>query len=193
MALTEFTEEMASQPEYFKDVPIDTIIEAKGLPFEDKVRLVRYCLTNNILINSSLVSNLILLIKGSTLEDAVYEDAKVIFKDLEEYIDIKLALKKEISDFEENVLKYYFGAFKSLSVKLPDGKVEIPGLYKAVLSVADIYMISKLLNKHKVDFDALPLVYEGDIIVQAVNFQNPLITEFMNVLAGRIKEDGITF
>ena len=69
------------------------------------------------------------------------------------------------------------GAFKSLSVKLPDGKVEIPGLYKAVLSVADIYMISKLLNKHKVDFDALPLVYEGDIIVQAVNFQNPLITE----------------
>ena len=193
MPLTEFTEDMAAQPEYFKDVPMDAVIEAKDLPFEDKVRLVRYCLTNDILVNSSLVMNLVLLIKGSTLEDKVYEDAKVIFKDLEEYIDIKLALKKEISDFEENVLKYYFGAFKSLSIKLPDGKVEIPGLYKAVLSVADIYMISKLLNKHKVNFDALPLVYEGDIIVQAVNFQNPLITEFMNVLAGRIKEDGITF
>lgn len=193
MPLTEFTEEMAAQPEYFKDVPMDTIIEAKGLPFEDKVRLLKYCMSNEILINSSLVTNLILMIKGSTLEDSVYEDAKVIFKDLEEYIDIKLALKKEISDFEENVLKYYFGAFKSLSIKLPDGKIEIPPLYKAVLTVADIYMISKLLNKHKLDFDSLPLVYEGDIILQAVNFQNPLITEFMNVLAGRIKEDGITF
>lgn len=193
MPLTEFTEEMAAQPEYFKDVPMDTIIEAKGLPLEDKVRLLKYCMSNEILINSSLVMNLILMIKGSTLEDAVYEDAKVIFKDLEEYIDIKLALKKEISNFEENVLRYYFGAFKSLSVKLPDGKIEIPPLYKAVLSVADIYMISKLLNKHKLDFDSLPLVYEGNIILQAVNFQNPLITEFMNVLAGRIKEDGLTF
>lgn len=193
MALTEFTEEMASQPEYFKDVPIDTIIEAKELSYDDKVRLIKYCLGNDILVNSSLVMNLILLIKGSTLEDEVYKDAKVIFKDLEEYIDIKLALKKEISDFEENVLKYYFGAFKSLSVKLPDGKIEIPPLYKAVLTVADIYMTSKLLNKHKLDFDSLPLVYEGNIILHAVNFQNPLMNEFMNVLAGRIKKDGLTF
>lgn len=193
MPLTEFTEEMAAQPEYFKDVPLDTIIEAKDLPFDDKVRLLKYCMSNEILINSSLVTNLLLLIKGSTLEDEVYEDAKVIFKDLEEYIDIKLALKKEISDFEENVLRYYFGALKSLSIKLPDGKIEIPALYKAILTVADIYMISKLLNKHKVDFDTIPLVFDGDVILQVVNFQNPLITEFMNVLAGKVKEDGITF
>lgn len=190
MALTEFTEEMASNPEYFKDVSFDTIIEAKDLPFEDKKRLLSYCMKNDILINASLNTNLILLIKGASLEDSVYADKKVIFKDLEEFLDVKSDLKEEIEQFEKNVLRYYFGAFKSLSIKLPDGKIDIPPMYRNILSVADVNMMSKLVNKHGFDFKDAPLVHDAGIILNEVNLQNPLIGRFMKNIMGKLEKNG---
>ena len=180
MKITTFSPEVPAE-EFFKNVPADEVLDLKELPYEQKVAFAKYCMSLDSLVNASALVNIAFLIYGAKIEDEVFAQEQIWFNNLEEYVDAKYDLKAEITAYGQQILLYYMAALKSYSVILPDGKVDIPSSYKAVLMTSHIRDISKLMNKFTIDTANVPLVYDADKVVDAFMIaDSPVIQEFIN-------------
>lgn len=164
-------EDMAKDPaEFFNTIPMDEIIDMKDAPYEDKVNFMRYCMGFTDLINSSVLTNIAMLVFGTKIDDDAFDDPHVLFSSLEEYVDAKFDLKKEIFDYGGELLKYYLAALKSYTIILPDGKNPIPSSYKAILIACSMKDVSKLMGTHGFDTQTLPLVFSAEEVVDSFIF-----------------------
>ena len=186
-----FTEEDAKKTpeEIFSGISADEPVLIKDMPNEDKIRFLRYVLTYDGLINASLLTNVTFLIYGKNIEDEVFADERIVFNNLEEYVDAKYDLKAEIDEYAKNILKFYFAALKSYGLILNDGKIDIPGSYKAILQVSETADISKLMNKYSFDTKDVPLVFDAETIVNSFRImESPIIKDFMDSVMESLKK-----
>ena len=183
-----FTEENAKEPysTFFDGVSIEEVYDVKGLSYEDKLRFMRYIMGDDGLMNASLLTNILIMVNGKNLEDDVFEKEEVIFRSLEEYIDLKFDLKDELRAFEENLLLYFLGAVKSYSVILPDNKKDVPMAYRLTLSSLDLAAMSKIMNRVHVNIEDVPLVFDAEDIM--LRFTGAI--NVMNAFAEYLRKNG---
>ena len=95
-----FTEEDAEKApsEFFEAIASDDILDMSDAPYEDKIRFMRYSLGFTDLINSQILSNISFLVYGKSISDDVFADPKIIFSNVEEYVDAKYDLKAELTE-----------------------------------------------------------------------------------------------
>lgn len=187
MILEKFTQEDYDNPDFFEAIEMTETVEAKELPFDDKVRLFKRCFEEEGLRNPSLISNVLMIVRGCSLDDELFAKKEVVFKNLEEYLDVKFELKDEIKQFDTRILQYFFGALKGISYMLPDKKEDIPNLYFHTLLVIDISTISKMMNRTSVSFDNAPLVTNSEAIINSICSKNALVSGLMEKLVAQIK------
>ena len=189
-----FTEEDAKKDyfEFFNAIPGDEIVDMSDASYEDKIRFLQYCMGYKDLINTALLTNIALLVFGTKIDDDSFTDTRIIFSSLEEYVDAKYDLKKEIDEYGKGLILNYLAALKSYSVILPDGKMIIPGSYKAILIAATTKDVSKLMNRYTFDTKELPLVFDADEIVDSFVYTDCRpIRDFVDFIMDGLKNDNI--
>ena len=189
--LDSFTVEDALVPyeEYFKDVPLTEAYDVKQLPFEDKVRFVKYVMGDARLVNQNLLINIALLVKGNDLADEIFQRPEIFFTTLEEYVDVKFELKDVIKEYAHTLMMYFFSALRSYSLILPDGKERIPEAYAIILCSSTLKDISKLLNKIRVNSEEWILVEGADSIINALFGVTPAIEMLMDELRQHLNKE----
>lgn len=189
--LNTFTEDDAKKTpeEIFGNIAIDELVILKDLPYDDKIRFIRYCMGYTDLINSSLLVNIAFMVYGSKISEDVFSDTKIAFTNLEEYVDAKYDLKPEIKKYGEDLLKFYLASLKSYDVILPDNKIPIPASYKAILLTSTPRDIAKLMRTYTLDLSTLPLVIGAEEIVdrQSIN-GSPVVQDFINFFMENLKK-----
>lgn len=172
--------------EYFLKLDTNEILEIKDLGFDDKVKCFEYFLTHENINNTSIIINIFYLINGINAMDEIgKEDKRLFFNNLEEYVDIKLAIKDKLTIFSIKLVENYLGVIKGLDTKLPELKVKLPSLYFCVLSLLSPVLLSKLFNKYmlKINLEDIKPVFQADIIYNKINSDNSLIANFIYMLA----------
>lgn len=181
MKLTSFRTEDAK--ELFEKVPYNESFDLKELTTSEKTEFLRYCIKDEGMKNINILANIIMMAQGCDLSDELFAQDDIFFNDAEEYIDIKLALKEDIEEFDKKIVTYYFAAVKSCSVLLPDHKFAVPNLYYHTLLAIDIETVSKFMNKVSINYDEVPLIFDADIILSNLSKKEAsiatLITNFL--------------
>ena len=158
--------------EYFTKIDAGEILEIKSLSTEDKIDCFRFFLKSEVITNYSVISNLFMLVNGITsIDDELLNDTRVFFNDLEEYVDIKLELKKDIEEFKKKLLEYYLGVVQGLNVKLPELKVHITNTHYNILYLANPIFISKLMLEHlkNIDVNNVKPTFNAESIYDKIN------------------------
>lgn len=191
VVITTFTEEDAQKDarEFFNGIQRNEIIEIKDAPYEDKIRFLKYCMSFTDVINASVLTNISFMVFGSKITDDTFEDKAIFFKDIEEYVDAKYDLRKELELYGIEILRYFFASIKSYSSVLPDGKIDIPGSYKAILMASSIVDMSKMMNR--IDhINQIPLVFGADEVVDSLLFnKSKVVEEFVHFVMDGLKHD----
>lgn len=174
LVVNSFSEEDLKNEGYFNNLETDAkIINFKSLPLNEKVLFLKACFKSVYIVNSVLIANIILLIKGCSTNVDLFQSEDVIFNDISEYIEIKQQLKDEIKEFNTKVVTYYMGAIKGLSIKLDDRKIDIENLYFHSMLVLNLNDISKMMmNVDKIQ-EILP-IKNSDLFINAINSNSSL-------------------
>lgn len=191
VVITTFTEEDAQKDarEFFNGIQRNELIEIKDAPYEDKIRFLKYCMGFTDVINISVLTNISFMVFGSKITDDTFEDKAIFFKDIEEYVDAKYDLREELESYGAELLKYFFASIKSYSSVLPDGKIDIPGSYKAILMALSIVDISKLMTRMG-PIEQIPLVFGADEVVDSLLFnKSKVVEEFVHFVMDGLKHD----
>lgn len=155
------------QVEGFKAVPLNTLF--KTLSLDNKIEVLKYALAAPEVVNSNLLLNIFILITSDVKyhEDDVFLDERVIFGQqgkvtgLEEFLDIKIALKPALSDLYKEIMKYYLSCLCSLHYKETDiaydNLIILPVKYNQLLSFLTFTDLSKL-SRHVGGLNSLELV-----------------------------------
>ena len=133
-----------------KDIP-HIVINAKQLPNDMMIDLFKYSLTREDILNSSIVLNILNLIKTYNSFDQTYFENEYIFvSDLEQLLNIKQALVEEIKEFVKKFAIWFYSLFKSINkveYTFLDEHYELPTIYKRIFQVSDLVTISGIINK----------------------------------------------
>ena len=180
--------------DFFASVDPEEILAIKELPSEEKVKCFRYFLTTDILTNVSVISNIYLLINGiSSIDDNALKDGRIFFKSLEEYVDIKLEIRKELDQYSIKVLEYYLGIIQGLDVQLDELKSHIPNSYYNIMPLITPTLISRLALKYlkKIDIDNVKPAFNANELYSKINNSDSLLLGFIQSFCGEVSLNDI--
>ena len=166
-------------------------VNVNEMSYDDKVRFIKLCLDCDCLSNVSIISNLVVLAQGRLIDEELYEKDDVFFEDDIEFLDICTDLREEIKAFNTKLVSYFLGAFKSMSNLIGDGAVHVPNLYYNALSTYSLRAMSSAMQKVSVNYDELPIVLNGEAIVEKVCVKKSAVSEFIDELCKAIPKDEI--
>ena len=167
--------------EFYTAVMNNEVINAKSLTQEEKVELIKQCLTHEELTNPSLITNIVLLSLGGSLDDAVFENEVCLFNSLIEFIDIKQEVKAEITKFNTQLCKYFIGVLKGYGLKLNELKIDMTNLYWAVIHSVTFENISTLLNKAEFDIKDVPAIRNAEEIINTLCMKNDVSKRLLDL------------
>ena len=135
--------------EYEKVREESIAVDVKMLSMELKIALFKHALQYESLLNSYIILNIFNLIKGyNTFDDSYFDEIFTYFNNLEEYLDIKIQLNREISEFTKKLMIYYVSIMKSCgAIENPVVGIEIPYLYQRILYISDFVSLSNMFMK----------------------------------------------
>lgn len=127
-----------------------TSIEIRNLELDKKIDYFRELLKNLDNSNATDILNIYRLINSyNTFDDDFFEDEKSYICDISEFIDIKMTLEDEISEFNLILVKWYLSMLASCDIKT-DGDtedlVEIPFTVYGFFASATIPVMSAVMN-----------------------------------------------
>lgn len=179
---------------FFASVDPEEILAIKELPSEEKIKCFRYFLTTDILTNVSVISNIYLLINGiSSIDDNALKDERIFFKSLEEYVDIKLEIRKELDKYSIKLLEYYLGIIQGLDVQLDELKSHIPNSYYNIMPLITPTLISRLALKYlkKIDIDNVKPAFNANELYSKINNSDSLLLGFIQSFCGEVSLNDI--
>lgn len=122
------------------------ILNLKALNTNKLIEIFKISIENDQLCDSVMLLNVLNLIKTSnTLEDEFFEEEYIYFKNIEELVDIKLALIEELDIFIKKFSIYFISLFKSYNKVCftpTDKHIPLPPLYKNLFLNTDMLTIS---------------------------------------------------
>ena len=178
------------------------MFDLKNASTEQKIEALRYGLQTPTLNDPLMQLNIYNLVKSyNNMNDYFIKSTDVYYNSVEEILDIKLALGKEIKAFIRQLSIYFMSIFKSYNkfVFTPsDEHIVLPPLYRNMILSSDFGTLSGIFTKTP-EFSTKELVYIDDAYVYLTTLINKsqkgteLVEEFLKNLEnenGEIKEDG---
>ena len=165
------------------------MFDLKGATTCQKIEAIKYAFNTPTLEDPLMQLNLYNLIKSyNNMNDEFFNSSDVYFNSVEELLDVKLALSKEIKAFIRQLSIYYMSLFKSynkLFFTPSDEHINLPTLYKNMILTSDLLTLSGIFAKSP-EFSTNDLIYIDDayiyltaLITRSNNSMN-LIDDFLN-------------
>ena len=111
-------------------------------------RLMTIDFINN-LSNDSLIINIMSLIKQyNTFNDKFFSDDRIFFSSIEQFLDVKIALQKEIQQISFLIAEYFISIIRSINkteYTVLDSYEEMPDFFKSVFLASDLVALSSIL------------------------------------------------
>lgn len=188
--LTELNKYELKRQEEKKSVEIH--LNFKALSFDTRLEILRWALTTEDLIDSSLVLNVFNLIKGySTFDKTFFESEEVMFNKATEFLDFKRKLSAERSHFLRELARYYFSAIKSCGIveyATDNPPVIIPFVYQRILLISDFITMSNMLCDI-VEVNDLVNVANARFFIDSLSTKNSIANIFIKSLG---VQDGLS-
>ncbi len=144
------------------------MFDLKGATTCQKIEAIKYAFNTPTLEDPLMQLNLYNLIKSyNNMNDEFFNSSDVYFNSVEELLDIKLALSKEIKAFIRQLSIYYMSLFKSynkLTYTPSDEHITLPILYRNMILSSDLLTLSGILAKSP-EFSTNELIYVDDAYV----------------------------
>lgn len=125
----------------------------KDFSTEKLIEIYKHLLAKDTIVNSSLILNIINLVKlYNSFDDSFFNHHLIYEKDLEQFLDIKLALKEELSAFITTLSKYWLSVIWSahkIAYTYLDQPVVLPNLYQRIILSTDMITLSGIFSKAK--------------------------------------------
>lgn len=165
------------------------MFDLKGATTCQKIEAIKYAFNTPTLEDPLMQLNLYNLIKSyNNMNDEFFNSSDIYFNSVEELLDVKLALSKEIKAFIRQLSIYYMSLFKSynkLFFTPSDEHINLPTLYKNMILTSDLLTLSGIFAKSP-EFSTNDLIYIDDayiyltaLITRSNNSMN-LIDDFLN-------------
>ena len=172
--------------------PIEVHLNFKYLSFDTRLEILRWALTKEDLIDSSLVLNIFNLIKGySTFDKTFFDSEEVMFNKATEFLDFKRKLATERAKFLRELAHYYFSAIKSCGIveyAVDNPPVIIPFVYQRILLISDFITMSNMLCDI-VEVNNLVNVANARFFIDSLSTKNSIANIFIKSLG---VQDGLS-
>lgn len=132
--------------------------------------------------NDSLILNVLGLLKTyNTFNDEYFNDPRIFFSSIEQFLDVKIALQQEIQSLLNVIGTYFISLFRSLSkteYTILDSYVDIPDFFKALFLSSDLVTLSGMLATVPADYK-----HELKFVKGAHIYLNALLSTYTNANA----------
>ena len=129
------------------------IIDLKKVSKENKIKALKYSLEREDLTNSSMILNILNMIKVfNTLDEGFFNNEYVYFTNLTELLDIKHSLKEELTTFITNLSIWFISIINSMhkvEYSYLDNVVKIPKVYERIIMISDFMTLSGIFSRAK--------------------------------------------
>lgn len=188
--LTELNNYELKQQEEKK--PVEIHLNFKALSFDTRLEILRWALTKEDLIDSSLILNIFNLIKGySTFDKTFFESEEVMFNKATEFLDFKRKLVTERTKFLRELARYYFSVIKSCGIveySTENPPVIIPFVYQRILLITDFITMSNMFYDI-VEVNDLVNVANARYFIDSLSTKNSIANIFIKSLG---VQDGLS-
>lgn len=160
---------------------------SKGLSTEELCELMRIALTRPMLVNNQLLANINILVNGyNTLDDSLFESPMILFADIEQLLDVKLTLDKEIKDFQTNTVYWYLSCLYSahkVEYTYLDQTVKMPNVWRKFLMATNLLTISQIMSKaNPIDTSKLVLVENAYPVIVELSANMSIASHILSAL-----------
>ena len=160
---------------------------SKGLSTDELCELMRISLTRPTLVNNQLLANINILVNGfNTLDDSLFESPMILFADIEQLLDVKLTLDKEIKDFQTNTIYWYLSCLYSahkVEYTYLDQTVKMPNVWRKFLMATNLLTISQIMSKaNPIDTSKLVLVENAYPVIVELSANMSIASHILSAL-----------
>lgn len=167
----------------------------ENLSFDDKVVLLNNLVDNENVNNSALLFNIYLFIRSNDgfEVDEMFNNNYVIIKTIEEFLDIKIAIKDSISKLLNNIAIYYLAVLSSLHVTPDQGLImgmgATPIKYSQLIKLLSFNELSRIISKcENITIDDIPKIYDAQHIWETLMYKEQPTVELFKSLTNYLKE-----
>lgn len=156
----------------------DPVIPMKGEPVETLVAVLDWAMTDLTVTNPSVLFNVRHLIAPyNTMDEAFFKSKDVWFTDIEQMLDVKIALAKQIKDLQGKVVRAWISCVKSLhkvEFTYLDNTVEIEPAIRTLLAWMTLIDLSKLIDSTQAH-DIVPALEGKAYVKDAMGILAPMM------------------
>ena len=152
---------------------INIYTNIKNLSKELKISAFRMALSRFDLKDPLFILNIMNMARiYRVLDDMMFNQEDVFFNDSQELLDIKLAIKPELSEFRTELSRYLIAIFQSFpKVKFTPTDVveEIPNIFKIIFMTTDLLTLCGILRvSNDFKISECPTVYNAFVYVSEI-------------------------
>lgn len=172
---------------------IKIFVKLKNLQLEKKAEVIKFALTYENLRDPLMLLNIFNLIKTyNTLDNQFFNNQNIYICDIQELLDLKLEISKQLKIFIKQLSIYVISLFKSYSKTTfspLDTHIQLPNIYKNLILSSDlmtlfsIFSIAQNFNTNQCIYIDNAMYYVNELIFKAnisMNFINKLFQENKN-------------
>lgn len=157
------------------------------LETDELCELMRMALTRESLVNTQLLANILILASGyNTLDDSLFQSPLILFSDIEQLLDVKLTLDKEIKDFQTKTVYWYLSCLYSahkVEYTYLDQTVKMPNLWRKFLMATNLLTISQIMSKAEpINTSSLVLVENAYPVIMELSANMSLASRILSAL-----------
>lgn len=138
---------------YEKENKMSFELHLKEINFELKKEVILDFISDETNCNVGLVLSTFNLIKGfNTFDDGFFEHPQVIFNNIEEFLDAKIYMNRELQYLIKQLTFYYLSIIRSCGI-VYEGTVDdttlvyVPTLYSLMLNIGDFITLANVFEK----------------------------------------------
>lgn len=157
---------------------------SKESTFEEKVSFLRTNIVNKDSEDTLAIRNIFCLISTQSLTDELFNDPTVIFKDIEEFSDVKTELVTEIKELKSAIALAYLSVITSCRAinSITNGQLqELPNMYAVLMGNLGFFALNSFLFKYLPELD-LSKVYVVPNAIQTMSIIAQPLTVLNNVV-----------
>lgn len=174
------------------------MVDLKKCSVARKAEIIKFALKYNKLEDPLMLLNIMNLVKVyNTLDESYFKAEDIFVNSIEELLDLKLAITKELKEFSNKIVVYFLGILKSynkMAFTPADEHEELPVVFQNIFNAIDISTIASLFAKcGKFSSDDVVYIdhaytYMTSILFKSTNAIN-LIEEFYSMEKGNDSRD----
>ena len=168
----------------------ELILGIKDVSTENKIEVFKYLFSDKELTNYSCIINVYNFIKTyNSLDDKFFTNKLVFVKNIEEFLDIKLALKDQIQQYIDDFVGWYLSLFMYVSkidVNFLEKSEKLPMSYQVIINMVDMVSLSGICQKANIKsimLHEMPISDSLNIVnrlVQKMQLVENLYTSLLN-------------